>query len=196
MKPALLVNKHNVLRQVLVFKWNTDLKESAEADSLAEAHRVLGNSNRKRDLATVNLEPANADGLELMKELRMTAPDVPVLAITMKRDVDRRDRALWAGEVLIMAAPPRRSSTWRSVPSANNHHRCLYFRGRFNADKCAVWPMAAASSAAIVVKQSPIRGGRHTHTGGLRGQLSSLQGDDRRRPSYPAPGSRSEEHNP
>jgi hypothetical protein len=36
----------------------------------------------------------------------MTAPDVRVLAITMKRNVDRRDRALWAGEVLIMAASP------------------------------------------------------------------------------------------
>jgi DNA-binding NarL/FixJ family response regulator len=65
----------------------------------------LGNSTRKWDFVTVNLEPANADGLELIKELRMTAPDVPVLAITMKRGADRRDRALWAGEVLTMAAP-------------------------------------------------------------------------------------------
>jgi DNA-binding NarL/FixJ family response regulator len=64
----------------------------------------LGNSKGKPDLAIVNLDTANADGFELMKELRMTAPEVPVLAITLRRDVDQRDRALraGAGEVLPM----------------------------------------------------------------------------------------------
>ena len=94
-------------RQVLalVLRWNTELKESAEADSLTQARRVLGNSNRKPDLAIVNLDAADADGFELMKELRMSAPEVPVLAITLRRDVDQRERALraGAGEVLTMA---------------------------------------------------------------------------------------------
>jgi DNA-binding NarL/FixJ family response regulator len=69
----------------------------------------LGNSTRKWDFVTVNLEPANADGLELIKELRMTAPDVPVLAITLRGDVDQRDRALRAGarEVLTMDVSPK-----------------------------------------------------------------------------------------
>jgi two-component system nitrogen regulation response regulator GlnG len=107
MKRVLLVDNNKVYRQVLalVLKWNTELKESAEADSLTQARRVLGNSNRKPDLAIVNVDAANADGFELMKELRTTAPDVPVLAITLRQDVDRRDRALraGAGEVLPMA---------------------------------------------------------------------------------------------
>jgi DNA-binding NarL/FixJ family response regulator len=107
MKRVLLVDKNKVYRQILalVLKWNTELKESAEADSLTQARRVLGNSNRKPDLAIVNLDAANADGFELMKELRMSAPDVPVLAITLRQDVDQRDRALraGAGEVLPMA---------------------------------------------------------------------------------------------
>ena len=107
MKRVLLVDNNDVFRQVLalVLKWNTELKESAQADSLTQARRVLGNSNRKLDLAIVNLDGANADGFELMKELRMSAPEVPVLAITLRRDVDHRDRALRAGaeEVLPMA---------------------------------------------------------------------------------------------
>jgi DNA-binding NarL/FixJ family response regulator len=111
MKRVLLVDKNNVYRQVLalVLKWNTELKESAEADSLTQARRVLGNSNRKPDLAIVNLDAANAEEFELMKELRMTAPDVPVLAITLRQDVDQRDRALraGAGEVLTMAVSPK-----------------------------------------------------------------------------------------
>jgi DNA-binding NarL/FixJ family response regulator len=107
MKRVLLVDNNNVYRQVLalVLKWNTELKESAEADSLTQARRVLGNSNRKPDLAIVNLDAANADGFELMKELRMSAPEIPVLALTLRGDVDQRDRALraGAGEVIPMA---------------------------------------------------------------------------------------------
>ena len=106
MKRVLLVDNNKVYRQVLalVLKWNTELKESAEADSLTQARRVLGNSKGKPDLAIVNLDTANADGFELMKELRMTAPEIPVLALTLRRDVDQRDRALraGAGEVLPM----------------------------------------------------------------------------------------------
>jgi DNA-binding NarL/FixJ family response regulator len=111
MKRVLLVDKNNVYRQVLalVLKWNTELKESAEADSLTQARRILGNSNRQPDLAIVNLNAAKADGFELMKELRMSAPEVPVLAITLERDVDQRDRALGAGarEVLNMDVSPK-----------------------------------------------------------------------------------------
>jgi DNA-binding NarL/FixJ family response regulator len=108
MKRVLLVDKNEAYRRLLalVLKWNTDLKESAEADSLAEARRVLGNSDCQPDLAIVNLGSANADGFDLVKELRMSAPDVPVLAITLMRNVERHDRALRVGarEVLPMAA--------------------------------------------------------------------------------------------
>ena len=111
MKRVLLVDKNNVYRQVLalVLKWNTELKESAEADSLTQARRVLGSSKGKPDLAIVNLDAAKADGFELMKELRMSAPEVPVLAITLRGDVDQRDRALraGAGEVLTMDVSPK-----------------------------------------------------------------------------------------
>ena len=111
MKRVLLVDKNNVYRQVLalVLKWNTELKESAEADSLTQARRLLGNSNHQPDLAIVNLDSAKAEGFELVKELRMSAPEVPVLAITLRRDVEWRDRALRAGarEVLTMAASPK-----------------------------------------------------------------------------------------
>jgi DNA-binding NarL/FixJ family response regulator len=111
MKRVLLVDNNNVYRHVLalVLKWNTELKESAEADSLTQARRILGNSNRQPDLAIVNLNAAKADGFELMKELRMSAPEVPVLAITLERDVDQRDRALGAGarEVLTMDVSPK-----------------------------------------------------------------------------------------
>ena len=111
MKRVLLFDKNNVYRRVLalVLKWNTELKESAEADSLSQARRVLGSSKGKPDLAIVNLGAAKAEGFELIEELRMSAPEVPVLAIILERDVDQRDRALRAGarEVLTMAVSPK-----------------------------------------------------------------------------------------
>jgi DNA-binding NarL/FixJ family response regulator len=111
MKRVLLVDKNNVYRQVLalVLKWNTELKESAEADSLTQARRILGSSKGKPDLAIVNLNAAKADGFELVEELRMSAPEVPVLAITLRGDVEQRDRALRAGarEVLTMDVSPK-----------------------------------------------------------------------------------------
>ena len=111
MKRALLVEKHGLFRQVLalVLKWNTDLKETLEADSLAQARQILGNSTPKPDLAVVDLDLANGDGFELISELRSSAPDVPVLAITLGRDTERRELALRRGaaEVLPMAASPK-----------------------------------------------------------------------------------------
>jgi DNA-binding NarL/FixJ family response regulator len=111
MKRVLLVDKHSLFRQVLalVLKWNTDLKETVEANSLAEARQVLGKSNHKLALVIVDPDLANGDGFKLIEELRMTAPDVPVVAITLGRDAGRRERALQAGagEVLTMAASPK-----------------------------------------------------------------------------------------
>jgi DNA-binding NarL/FixJ family response regulator len=110
-KRVLLIEQHSLFRQVLalVLKWNTDFKESVEADSLAQALRILGNSNHKPDLAIVDLDLANSDELDLISELRASAPDVPVLVITLRPDVEQRERALraGAGEVLPMAASPK-----------------------------------------------------------------------------------------
>ncbi len=111
MKRVLVVEEDNFFRQslALVLKWYTVLKESVEANSLAQALRIVGSSNHKPDLAIVDLDLANGDGFELIEELSMSAPDVPVLAITLRRDAERRERALraGAGEVLTMAASPK-----------------------------------------------------------------------------------------
>jgi DNA-binding NarL/FixJ family response regulator len=111
MKRVLLVDQHSLFRKILglVLKWNTNLNETIEANSLADARRTLGNSNHKPHLAIVDLDLADGDGFELIRELRMSAPEVPVLAITLRGDAERRERALRAGaeEVLTMAAAPK-----------------------------------------------------------------------------------------
>ena len=64
MKWVLFVDDDNLFRQVLalVLKSNTALKDIVEANSLAGARRVLGNSNHKPDLAIVDLDLGKEDG--------------------------------------------------------------------------------------------------------------------------------------
>jgi two-component system OmpR family response regulator len=111
MKRVLVVEEDNFFRQslALVLKCHTALKESVEANSLAEARHTLANSIHKPDLVVVDLDLASADGFELIEELRTSAPDVAVLAITLRPDAERRERALRTGaaEVLTMAASLR-----------------------------------------------------------------------------------------
>ena len=111
MNQVLLVGKASLFRQSLglILKWNTDLKETVEADSLAQARRILSDSDHRLDLAIVDLALANVGGLQLIEELHMSAPGVPVVAITLRGEADQRDRALRAGaaEVLTMAASAR-----------------------------------------------------------------------------------------
>jgi DNA-binding NarL/FixJ family response regulator len=110
-KQVLLVDKDKLFRQILalVLRWHTDLKENIAAGSLAEVRRILANSNHKPDLAIIDADLVNGEGFSLIRELRASNLDVPVLAITLGRDAERRERALraGAGEVLTMAASPK-----------------------------------------------------------------------------------------
>ena len=111
MKNVVLVDDHNMFREslALMLEWHPDFKKCVQVQSLAEARQVLGNRGRNLDLAIVDLDLANGRGFDLIKELRMSHPDVPVLAITCERDSYRRDEALRAGaaEVLTMDATLR-----------------------------------------------------------------------------------------
>ena len=109
MKRVLIVDDHDLFRQVLavVLGQHTDLKESVQVESLAEARRVWGGLNSQIDLAIVDLDISGGDGTELIKELRSSQPDLPILAFTVGRSVELRARALQAGanQVLSTATP-------------------------------------------------------------------------------------------
>jgi DNA-binding NarL/FixJ family response regulator len=109
MKRVLIFDDHDLFRQVLavVLKQYTDLRDSVQVESLAEARRVWGGLNGDIDLAIVDLDLPDGDGTELIKELRAAQPDLPVLAFTVVRSVEVRARALQAGanQVLSTATP-------------------------------------------------------------------------------------------
>jgi two-component system response regulator DevR len=105
---ALLVEDHLLFREVLavVLQEETDLKGNAQAGSLAEARRVLGRLSGEIDLVIVHLDLPDGDGIGLIENIREAETDVPVLALTTGRSLERRAQALRAGasEVLSTAS--------------------------------------------------------------------------------------------
>ena len=103
---ALVVEDLRLFREVLavMLEEQTDLKKTIKTGSLAEARRVWEHLCDDIDLAVVDLDLTNGDGISLIENLREAAPDVPVLALTSARSLEQRARALRAGanEVITM----------------------------------------------------------------------------------------------
>ncbi len=72
-----------------------DLAACAEASTRAEALDSI--EARMPDLATVDLSLQGGDGLELIKDIRIRFPDLPVLVISMQDESVYAERALRAG---------------------------------------------------------------------------------------------------
>jgi DNA-binding NarL/FixJ family response regulator len=107
-KRALLVEDHRLIREGLavILEECTDLKMTVQAGSLAEARRIWGHLPGGIDIAIVDLDLPNGEGISLIENLRETEPEIPVLALTATRKVERRAQALQMGadEVLSTAS--------------------------------------------------------------------------------------------
>jgi DNA-binding NarL/FixJ family response regulator len=103
---ALVVEDLRLFREALavMLEEQTDLKKTIQTWSLAEARRAWERLSGDIDLAIVDLDLTNGDGISLIENLREAAPDVPVLALTSARSLEQRARALRAGanEVITM----------------------------------------------------------------------------------------------
>jgi DNA-binding NarL/FixJ family response regulator len=104
MERILLIEGHTLFRQglALLLRWRLDL-ESVEAGSLAEGRRVLSDLKCTTDLAIVALDLPDGDGCDLIKQLRETKPDVPVLAFTASQNLIQSARAQEAGADVVLA---------------------------------------------------------------------------------------------
>lgn len=104
-KQLLFVEDHDLLRAAfaLLLKWQLDF-DSVQVRSLTEARRALSSLEGEVDLAIVDLDLPHGEGPHLIEELHEAQPDVPVLALTVSRSLERRARALEAGadEVLTL----------------------------------------------------------------------------------------------
>ena len=105
MKRLLLVDDNPLFREALalLLEWNMGL-DSVEAESVAEARRILGASRDEVGLAVVDIDLPGGDGIELIEELCKAETEVTVLALTTGRSLQRYASALQAGaeEVLTL----------------------------------------------------------------------------------------------
>lgn len=106
-KQVLVVAKHALFRESLALMLERRMEFwIVQAGSLGEARRALGDLDAEPDLAVVDLELPNGDGIELIGDICEMWPRVSVLALTTRRNLERTTRAkqAGAGEVLTMAA--------------------------------------------------------------------------------------------
>lgn len=96
-KRILIVDDHPMMRSGLAQLLDNegDLKVSAEADNARQAITAVG--KQKFDLALVDISLPDKNGLELIKDLRSLAPDLPILVVSMHDEMIYAERVLRSG---------------------------------------------------------------------------------------------------
>lgn len=96
-KKILVVDDHPMMRQGLVqlIEHESDLAASGEASTAAQALNLI--SARKPDLVLADISLPDKSGLELIKDMQVFHPDLPVLVFSMHDESIYAERVLRAG---------------------------------------------------------------------------------------------------
>ncbi|MFP4139531.1 MAG: response regulator transcription factor [Phycisphaerae bacterium] len=92
-----IVDDHPMVRQGIrvVLQAEGGFEVCGEAESVSEALQML--SREKPDLAIVDLHLKNSSGLELIKDVQVRQPDLPILVLSMRDEGFYAERVLRAG---------------------------------------------------------------------------------------------------
>src|SRR5271170_2536671 len=95
-KTVFIVDDHPLLRQglALLIDREADLTVCGEAEEAQAALMAIG--EKKPDILIVDISLNGPDGLDLLKNLRMIYPDMPVLILSMHDECIYAERALRA----------------------------------------------------------------------------------------------------
>lgn len=98
MKSVLLVEDHGFFRQALAMflEREAGLEVVGEAGTVAEGRDFAANGKRF-DIALVDLNLPDGDGVDVIRELRRTNPEACILVFTISDDAEHRARAIEAG---------------------------------------------------------------------------------------------------
>ena len=96
-KLILIVDDHPMMRQGLaqLIEHESDLAVAAEADTAAQALNQI--AARKPDLVLADISLPDRNGLELIKDLQVYHPGLPVLVVSMHDESLYAERVLRAG---------------------------------------------------------------------------------------------------
>ncbi len=121
---VLVADDHPVVRKGLrnVFKATPDIVVAGEA---SDAHEVLEKvSGERYDVLLLDISMPGMDGLELLKKLRKSIPELPVLFLSMYPEELHGARAIRdgaAGYIMKESAPEELVSAIRRVSSGSRH---------------------------------------------------------------------------
>jgi DNA-binding NarL/FixJ family response regulator len=95
-KSVLVIDDHPLLRQGLAMLINqqTDMRVSGEAEDLRAAMQCVVQA--KPDVVVLDISLKGPDGLEILKTIRTTHPELPVLILSMHDEAIYAERALRA----------------------------------------------------------------------------------------------------
>jgi len=96
-RTVFLVDDHPLVREWLVnlIQQQPDLRVCGEAESGLQAREAI--ARMRPDVAIVDISLKDSSGLELIKDLRQTCPQVAVLVLSMHEESHYAERALRAG---------------------------------------------------------------------------------------------------
>lgn len=95
-KSVLVVDDHPLLRQGLAMLINqqTDMQVCGEAEEVYTAMQCI--AQKRPDVVIVDISLKGPDGLDLLKSIRATNPDLPVLILSMHDEATYAERAIRA----------------------------------------------------------------------------------------------------
>jgi DNA-binding NarL/FixJ family response regulator len=96
-KMVFVVDDHPIVRQglALLINQESDLTVCGQAEEMHSALRAI--QNNRPDILIVDISLSGPDGLELLKNIRLTSPRLPVLILSMHDESIYAERALRAG---------------------------------------------------------------------------------------------------
>jgi len=94
---VLIVDDHPIVRQGLaqLIDQETDLQVCGQAEDAHEAMQAIGTLHP--DMVIVDISLKDTSGMELIKDLKVQHPDLPVLTLSMHDEAVYGERALRAG---------------------------------------------------------------------------------------------------
>ena len=95
----LLLDDHLAFRQPLAFmlEREPDMTVAAQAGSLAEARSALNHCAAGLDVALVDLQLPDGSGVEIVRDMRVAAPNAHILILTADLDRNHHAHAIEAG---------------------------------------------------------------------------------------------------
>ncbi len=100
---VMLVEGHALFRQALAVVLNREgLRVVAQAGSLAEARERTAALEDLIRVAVVELTLPDGDGMDLVRELRLSSPDAKVMVLAASTDPETATRALEAGASVML----------------------------------------------------------------------------------------------